>query len=93
MWQFIFTLAMFQPLLWELSKKVNQVPFIGQVDHVLIYVAILTSIVGTFLLAVVRVRLLSLNTPIQPEFIELGFPYSGCIIASSVLTNSFFLNW
>ncbi len=53
----IFTLAMFQPLLWELSKKVNQVPFIGQVDHVLIYVAILTSIVGTVLLAVVGVKL------------------------------------
>ncbi|MGI2027402.1 SbmA/BacA-like family transporter [Endozoicomonas acroporae] len=53
----IFTLAMFQPLLWELSKKVYQVPFIGQVDHVLIYVAILTSIVGTVLLAVVGVKL------------------------------------
>ena len=43
----IMTFLMFQPLLWELSKKSNQVPFFGHVDHVLIYTAILTSIIGT----------------------------------------------
>ncbi len=53
----IFTLMMFQPLLWELSKHVTEVPFIGHVDHVLIYVAILTSVVGTALLALVGIKL------------------------------------
>ncbi|MET4693136.1 putative transporter [Endozoicomonas lisbonensis] len=53
----VMTFLMFQPLLWELSKKINQVPFIGHVDHVLIYTAILTSVIGTVLLALVGVKL------------------------------------
>ena len=53
----IMTFLMFQPLLWELSKKINQVPFIGHVDHVLIYTAILTSVIGTALLALVGIKL------------------------------------
>ena len=51
------TLMSFQPLLWELSKQVRMVPFFGEVEHVLIYVAILSAIFGTVLLAAVGIKL------------------------------------
>lgn len=51
------TLMAFQPLLWELSKQVRVVPFFGEVEHVLIYVAILSAIFGTVLLAAVGIKL------------------------------------
>tara|TARA_R100000789_G_scaffold19041_1_gene21924 strand:+ start:547 stop:1554 length:1008 start_codon:yes stop_codon:yes gene_type:complete len=53
----ILTLIAFLPILWELSKKVTELPVIGHVDHALIYVAILFAIGGTVLLAVVGVKL------------------------------------
>ncbi len=51
------TLIAFQPLLWELSKQVKLVPFFGEVEHILIYAAILSAIFGTVLLAIVGVKL------------------------------------
>jgi len=53
----LLTLIAFQPLLWELSKQVKVVPLLGEVDHVLIYFAFISSIVGTVLLAVVGKKL------------------------------------
>lgn len=53
----LMTLLAFQPLLWQLSKQVKTVPFLGAVDHVLIYVAILSALFGTVLLALVGVKL------------------------------------
>lgn len=53
----LMTLLAFQPVLWELSKQVKSVPFFGEVEHVLIYVAILSALFGTVLLAVVGVKL------------------------------------
>ena len=53
----IMTLIAFQPLLWGLSKHVKEVPLIGEVDHVLIYVAILSAVFGTALLALVGIKL------------------------------------
>ena len=53
----LMTLLAFQPVLWELSKQVKSVPFFGAVEHVLIYVAILSALFGTVLLAVVGVKL------------------------------------
>ncbi|WP_413283700.1 putative transporter [Vibrio sp. MA40-2] len=53
----MMTLFAFLPLLWELSKHVEQVPIIGHVDHVLIYFAILMASFGTVLLAAVGVKL------------------------------------
>ncbi|WP_432468708.1 putative transporter [Agarivorans sp. Z349TD_8] len=53
----LMTLLAFQPLLWELSKQVKAVPFFGEVEHVLIYVAILSALFGTVLLALVGVKL------------------------------------
>lgn len=55
--QAILTLIAFLPLLWELSKQVTQMPWIGYVDHALVYVALLFSLAGTVILAVVGIKL------------------------------------
>lgn len=46
----IMTLLAFLPILYTLSKQVTELPWIGQVDHALIWVAILTALGGTLLL-------------------------------------------
>ena len=37
----IMTLIAFLPILWGLSKQVSVLPWIGEVDHALVWVAIL----------------------------------------------------
>lgn len=53
----VMTLVAFLPLLWELSKHVTALPWVGPVDHSLVYVAILSAASGTVLLAVVGIKL------------------------------------
>ncbi len=53
----LMTLVAFLPILWELSKKVSNVPLLGQVDHALVYVAILFALLGTVVLALVGIKL------------------------------------
>jgi len=53
----IMTLIAFMPLLWTLSKQVTELPLIGQVDGSLIFLALISSIFGTVLLAAVGYRL------------------------------------
>ncbi|MDP8079923.1 putative transporter [Phocoenobacter skyensis] len=53
----LMTLFAFLPLLWELSKHVTSYPLVGEVSHGLVYLAILFSLGGTILLAVVGVKL------------------------------------
>lgn len=53
----IMTLIAFLPLLWGLSKHIGEMPWIGQVDHALIYLALLSAAAGTVLLAVVGIKL------------------------------------
>lgn len=53
----IMTLVAFLPLLWELSKHVTEMPWIGQVDHALVYLALISAACGTVLLAVVGIKL------------------------------------
>ncbi|GAA0773713.1 peptide antibiotic transporter SbmA [Roseibium denhamense] len=53
----VMTLIAFLPLLWELSKNVTELPWIGPVEHSLVYVAILSAASGTVLLAIVGIRL------------------------------------
>ena len=53
----LMTLFAFLPLLWELSKNVTELPYIGPVDHALVYLAILSAIFGTVILATVGVKL------------------------------------
>ncbi len=53
----LMTLVAFLPILWELSKKVSGIPLLGQVDHALVYVAILFALLGTVVLALVGIKL------------------------------------
>jgi len=53
----LMTLFAFLPILWTLSKKVSEVPILGQVDHALVYVAILFALLGTVALALVGIKL------------------------------------
>jgi len=53
----IMTLIAFLPLLWTLSENVTELPWIGPVDHSLVYVALLSAASGTVLLAAVGFKL------------------------------------
>ncbi|WP_417670811.1 peptide antibiotic transporter SbmA [Roseibium sp.] len=53
----IMTLIAFLPLLWTLSENVTELPWIGEVSHSLVYVAILSAASGTVLLAAVGFKL------------------------------------
>jgi len=51
------TLFAFLPILWGLSKNVTELPFFGQIDHSLVYVAIVFALFGTVVLAAVGFKL------------------------------------
>ena len=53
----VLTLLAFLPILWTLSANVTELPWIGKVEHSLVYVAILFALAGTVLLAAVGVKL------------------------------------
>jgi peptide/bleomycin uptake transporter len=53
----IMTLLAFLPILWTLSADITELPIIGAVDGSLVYVALLSAIFGTVLLAAVGVKL------------------------------------
>lgn len=53
----IMTLIAFLPLLYNLSKEVTELPLIGSVNGSLVFVALLSAIFGTVLLAAVGYRL------------------------------------
>ncbi len=55
--QSILTLVAFLPLLWVMSDNVKTLPWIGAVPHSLVWVALLWSVFGTALLALVGIRL------------------------------------
>jgi peptide/bleomycin uptake transporter len=53
----ILTLIAFLPILFELSKNITELPWIGEVEHSLIYIAILSAILGTVVVALVGIKL------------------------------------
>jgi len=53
----VMTLIAFLPILWLLSEQVKALPLIGEVPHALVFVAILWSIFGTFLLGLAGIKL------------------------------------
>lgn len=53
----IMTLIAFLPILWDLSKYITDIPWIGHVSHSLIYLAILSAAFGTVLLGIVGIKL------------------------------------
>ncbi len=61
------TLIAFTPILWELSKNITVLPWIGEVEHALVWVAILSALGGTILLASVGIKLPGIEYDIQKE--------------------------
>ncbi|MEO1329134.1 MAG: peptide antibiotic transporter SbmA [Pseudomonadota bacterium] len=53
----IMTLLAFLPILWALSESVKEVPILGAVPGALVWVALIWSVLGTGLLALVGIRL------------------------------------
>lgn len=53
----VMTLIAFLPLLWMLSAQVKVVPLVGEVHQGLVFVAILWSVFGTALVAIVGIKL------------------------------------
>lgn len=53
----VMTLFAFLPILWGLSSHVTELPWIGQVDQALVFIAIASAASGTFLLAIVGIKL------------------------------------
>lgn len=53
----LMTLFAFLPILFTLSKQVTELPWIGQLDHSLVYVALVSAAAGTVLLALVGIKL------------------------------------
>jgi len=65
--QSVLTLVAFLPILYGLSKSVTELPFFGQVDHSLVWVAILTAFGGTVVLTLVGIKLPGIEYDIQKE--------------------------
>lgn len=53
----VMTLVAFLPILWAMSEHVTELPWIGPVDHSLVYLAIISAACGTVLLAIVGIKL------------------------------------
>ena len=53
----IMTLVAFLPILWTLSAKVPELPFVGAVSQSLVWTALMSAIFGTVLLATVGMKL------------------------------------
>ena len=53
----ILTLVAFLPILHELSKHVTELPWVGKVEHSLVLVALIFSLLGTVALAAIGVKL------------------------------------
>jgi peptide/bleomycin uptake transporter len=67
----LMTLIAFLPILWMLSAKVTQLPWIGPVSHSLVWVAIGFALAGTVLMAVVGIRLPGLE--FQNQRVEAAY--------------------
>lgn len=55
--QSLMVLFAFLPLLWQLSEHITEYPWIGALDHGLVYIALIFAIFGTVVMALVGIRL------------------------------------
>ena len=53
----LMVLIAFLPLLWELSKQIGPMPWVGEIPHALVWLAIVSAASGTVLLAIVGIKL------------------------------------
>ena len=63
----IMTLIAFTPILWVLSKQITMLPIFGEVDHALVWVAILAALIGTVMLVTAGIKLPGIEYDIQKE--------------------------
>ncbi len=63
----LMTLVAFLPILWGLSKQITMLPFFGEVNHALVWVAIISALGGTIMLAAVGFKLPGIEYDIQKE--------------------------
>lgn len=67
----IMTLGAFLPILWTLSAKVTELPWIGPIPHSMVWVALMSAMSGTVLLAVVGFKLPGLE--FQNQRVEAAY--------------------
>ena len=67
----LMTLFAFLPILWTLSEKVTELPWIGPVGHPLVWVAILFALAGTVLMAAIGFKLPGLE--FQNQLVEAAY--------------------
>ena len=67
----VMTLFAFLPILWTLSEKITELPWIGSVSHSLVWVAIIFALAGTVLMAVVGIKLPGLE--FENQRVEAAF--------------------
>lgn len=67
----VMTLIAFLPILWTLSRQITELPWIGRIDHMLVWVAIVFALAGTVLLAVIGVKLPGLE--FENQRVEAAF--------------------
>jgi len=53
----LMTLAVFLPLLWQLSGQIGELPIVGKIEGGLVFAAILSAAFGTVILAAVGIKL------------------------------------
>ena len=63
----VLLLIAFIPILFGLSKQVTELPFLGQIDNSLIWVAIATALGGTLILAIAGAKLPGIEYDAQRE--------------------------
>ena len=63
----IMTLIAFLPILYTLSEKVTELPWFGEVAHSMVWVAIITALGGTILLALVGIKLPGIEYDLQKK--------------------------
>ena len=63
----VLMLIAFVPILYGLSKSVTELPYFGEVDHGLVWVALTTALGGTIILSLVGSKLPGIEYDIQKE--------------------------
>jgi peptide/bleomycin uptake transporter len=67
----VMTLFAFLPILWTLSEKVTELPWVGLVSHSLVWVAIAFALAGTVLMATIGFKLPGLE--FENQRVEAAF--------------------
>jgi peptide/bleomycin uptake transporter len=67
----VMTLVAFLPILWAMSEKVSELPYLGAIPHSLVWVALFWSIFGTIILAATGVLLPGLE--FQNQRVEAAY--------------------